>query len=95
MDNNEVVNNTENLTINNMNPSSQQINEVKQIDTSVDDEEKVGEHDIVIEEDFQINMDIAEISDSMVFNDSSSEGENNQSDAEVNIGTEQSGNITF
>lgn len=94
MDNNG-TNNTENLTNITTNPNMQPSNEVNLEKTSVSDEEEVGEHDIVIEEDFQINMDIAEISDSMVFNDSSSEGENNQSDAEVNIGTEQSGNITF
>lgn len=94
MDNNG-TNNTENLTNITTNPNMQPSNEVNLEKTSVSDEEEVGEHDIVIEEDFQINMDIAEISDSMVFNDSSSEGENNQSDADVNIGTEQSGNITF
>lgn len=94
MDNNG-INNNDNLINNTAIPNIQPINEVNLEKTSVNDEEEVGEHDIVIEEDFQINMDIAEISDSMVFNDSSSEGENNQSDAEVNIGTEQSGNITF
>ena len=89
------VYNNENLVINNMNPNSQPIDDVEKADTSVSEEEEVGEHDIVIEEGFQINMDIAEISDSMAFNESSSEGESNQIKEEVSIGTEQSGNITF
>ena len=42
-----------------------------------------------------MNLNIAEISDSMAFNESSSEGESNQIKEEVSIGTEQSGNITF
>lgn len=55
--------------------------------------EEIGEHDIVIEEDFQINLEVAEVSkdgdiDAIQTSDKPSE-------SEVDLGTEQSGNITF
>lgn len=56
-----------------------------------------GPDDIVIEEDFDIKLDIKPISADPVFKTPGSDGaqtapENNEP---VNLGTEQSGNITF
>ena len=55
-------------------------------------EEEIGEHDIVIEEDFQINLEIADVSKVSDILEPQKEEIQNQ---EVNLGTEQSGNITF
>lgn len=57
--------------------------------------EEIGAHDIVIEEDFQINMEVSEISSDISGISSNSTGENTAKNEEINIGTEQSGNITF
>lgn len=58
------------------------------------EEEEIGEHDMVIEEDFQINMEIAEISNPQPLNDIMSENKS-ETPQNVEIGTEQTGNITF
>ena len=58
------------------------------------EEEEIGVHDIVIEEDFQINMEIAEISNPQPLNDLMSENKS-ETPQNVEIGTEQTGNITF
>ncbi len=60
-----------------------------------DKKEVIGEHDIVIEDDdnFQFNLDIAEVSD--VAGVLSPQQEAQNSAKQVELGTEQSGNITF
>lgn len=71
-----------------------------QVKPEVDTEEEklkremeVGEHDIVIEEDFVINLDVAAVSDdSALFAEPAAEVDNTP---QVELGTEQSGNITF
>ena len=58
--------------------------------------EEVGEHDIVIEEDFVINIDVAEVSD-LGFSATSGDSSQSQVSNEppVELASEQSGNITF
>ena len=58
-------------------------------------EEIVGEHDIVIEEDFDINLDVAEVSKDTYLDASKPDENATDNDNDAPIGTEQSGNITF
>lgn len=55
-------------------------------------EEVYGEHDIVIEEDFQLNLDVSSVKDVDL---SASNTAQDQTSSEIEIGTEQTGNITF
>lgn len=93
MDNNAMISN-DNPTINNQSPEMQQDNGVSQAGNPAEPEEVIGENDIVIEEDFQINMDIAAVSDPMIFSDSEAKDDAQENEV-TEIGTEQSGKITF
>lgn len=57
-------------------------------------EEIIEEGDIVIEEDFEINLNVAEVSDTIDIDESTSL-ETTQNDQQSQLGTEQTGNITF
>ncbi len=85
------------LNINNKNNLVQSSNNTN--DTVVDNKaslsennESIGPNDIVIEEDFEINMDIADVSDISL---SSTSNNTPQSAEKVELASEQSGNITF
>ena len=58
--------------------------------------EEVGEHDIVIEEDFEIKLDVAEVSE-IGFGAPESDNSNSQikNEPTIELASEQSGNITF
>lgn len=96
MDNNTMISNEkENLSIDNQKQNVQQTtSSVVQTGNPAEPEEVIGENDIVIEEDFQINMDIAAVSDPAIFSDSETK-EDDKENGETEIGTEQSGKITF
>lgn len=96
MDNNTMISNEkENLSIDNQKQNVQQTtSSVIQTGNPAEPEEVIGENDIVIEEDFQINMDIATVSDPAIFSDSETK-EDDKENGETEIGTEQSGKIMF
>lgn len=95
MDNNEILvnNNTENMAQAHIEPEKNIESAVENVE--IPEEEQIGEHDIVIEEDFEINMDVAAISDTSPIDSSAPEEQNNQNNVVEELGTEQSGNITF
>lgn len=72
-----------------------QENGIERVDTEEDKlrrEMEVGEHDIVIEEDFQINLDVATVSDDANLFSEQKEADNTPG---IELASEQSGNITF
>lgn len=58
-------------------------------------EADVGEHDIVIEEDFEINLDVSPVSDDSALFAPVRKEEEQKANSTVELGTEQTGNITF
>lgn len=76
------------------NQEANQINDETKKNTT--GEEIVGDGDIVIDEDFDINLDIADVSaDSISGTKNESESEIGNATQNVELGTEQTGNITF
>ncbi len=69
-------------------------NEENKLNQEPMEEEEIGEHDIVIDEDFVINLDIAPVSGSSDLFASSDDKDDEQKD-DIQLETEQSGNITF
>lgn len=65
------------------------------IDPKLASEEDIGEHDIVIEEDFQINLDVADVSPDFALNASPTPGTATSDSPPLELAEEQSGNITF
>ena len=88
------------MNIDNMNENinnatiPQEENKVRTDEDRLRDEAIVGDGDIVIEEDFQIDLDVEEISNDsiMIGKPENNTAQNNQT---IELGTEQSGNITF
>lgn len=84
--------NIENNTTDNLNsmPDQVDLERKRKIEEKLLKEEEIGEHDIVIDEDFQINLQVADVEDTAM---ATVPIQNNNE--EVQLGSEQTGNITF
>lgn len=84
--------NIENNTTDNLNsmPDQVDLEKKRKIEEKLLKEEEIGEHDIVIDEDFQINLQVADVEDTAM---ATVPIQNNNE--EVQLGSEQTGNITF